>query len=82
LKSYRKAHDSGRIQGLPLCKDCHVWGGDVELVREKQIIAGLCAEKITSPACQSFCKVDAGGTASLQQGGCEKGAAARRGEQL
>lgn len=52
LLAYRRAHENGKIGNLTLCRDCHVWGGNIELKRKKYKLAGMTVERIDSPAFQ------------------------------
>ncbi|MDZ7762763.1 MAG: SPASM domain-containing protein [Desulfovermiculus sp.] len=50
LKKYRQAHERQDLRQLPLCSDCHVWGGDISLTTELVTIDGVQAQKTTTHA--------------------------------
>ncbi len=50
LRRYRQAHARGELENLPLCADCHVWGGGVILRQREREIGGLRVHEISSPA--------------------------------
>jgi len=51
---YRQAHEKGRIQDLLLCRDCHIWGGDIALNCEQIDLSGMPVKKISTPAFESY----------------------------
>ncbi|MFO7801883.1 MAG: radical SAM protein [Desulfovermiculus sp.] len=57
LKKYRQAHERQDLTQLPLCSDCHVWGGDIPLATELVTIDGVQAQKTTTHAFTSYQKV-------------------------
>ncbi len=56
LCHYRSQHDQGSIDGLTLCKECHVWAGDIPLSKEKMIIDGMHIEKVQTPSHTAYRK--------------------------
>lgn len=56
LIRYRTAHEQGNIDALPLCRDCHVWGADIELERKSMTVNNMTVEKMTTPAYRLYRK--------------------------
>lgn len=57
LNKFRQAHERQDLRQLPLCRDCHVWGGDIPLATELVTIDGIQAQKTTTHAFTSYQKV-------------------------
>lgn len=58
LLEYRRSHESGKIGNLALCRDCHIWGGNIELKRKRYELGGMDVEKVVSPAFQVHRKIE------------------------
>ena len=56
LKRYRTAHEHGNIDDLPLCRDCHVWGADIELERKTMVLNNMPVEEMTTSAYRLYRK--------------------------
>ncbi len=54
LQRYRRLHEQGKISGLDLCRDCHIWGGDVPLETAVRTIRGIQVQQQITPAFQFF----------------------------
>lgn len=54
LLEYRHAHQGGKIENLPLCRDCDIWGGDVLLKQERIRLADMVVEKTLTPAFHAY----------------------------
>ncbi|MBW1646312.1 MAG: radical SAM protein [Deltaproteobacteria bacterium] len=54
LRRYRRAHEEGKLAGLRLCADCHVWGGGVVCQEQELEIGGLRVHEISSPAGRTY----------------------------
>ena len=53
-REYRRAHREGSIDNLPLCRDCHVWGGDIPLRNEEIELSGVLTKKTCTPAFEFY----------------------------
>jgi MoaA/NifB/PqqE/SkfB family radical SAM enzyme len=58
LLDYRRRHALGDTGRLTLCSDCHVWGGDVVLHRQRFRLGDMVVEQVESPAFQEFRRVE------------------------
>jgi organic radical activating enzyme len=56
LPRYRRLHESHRRRELPLCSDCHAWGGDIPLDTREETIDGLQVQVTTTHAYTSYTK--------------------------
>ena len=56
LAHYRDCHRSGEINGLPLCSDCHVWGGHHTLGRREQSVGEMAVVQTRYPSGTVYCK--------------------------
>ncbi len=57
LQHYRSQHDKGEIDTLSLCRDCHVWGGDLTLSQTQYKLDGMSILETTTPAFRKFEKI-------------------------
>lgn len=53
-RKYRRAHEKGSIDDLSLCRDCHVWGGDLPLKSEQIDLRDMTIRKISRPGFESY----------------------------
>lgn len=56
LSRYRDAHEKGEIEALPLCLDCHVWGGHHLLNRETKQMGDMDVVATHTPSGTVYCK--------------------------
>jgi radical SAM protein with 4Fe4S-binding SPASM domain len=58
LAAHRKSHEKKEIEGLDLCSECHVWGGDIPIEHHEFLLDNMRVEKRITPAFTAFHKKD------------------------
>jgi len=56
IKRYRHKHETNDIDGLPLCRDCDVWAGDIPLASERLRLGEMSVQRTETPAFTSYKK--------------------------
>lgn len=57
LGKYRRHHEKGDVKGLALCRDCHIWAGNIPITDQEVSIEGVRARLTTTHAYQAYQKI-------------------------
>ena len=58
LRTHREKHTNGRVDGLGLCAECHVWGGDHILESSQLQVGAREVQKIQTPIYDEYRRMD------------------------